>query len=341
MEKYIIYADVPERNRHVRAFIDRVGGDYLGCVDRNPNKWDGEEKMYAPSFLAEHPDAKVVITSFDIEGIAKYIRQQGWMNEIFVYPYWRTPFFADAGYEPRSWGEANRERLLQLYDNRDACNLAYIEELLRQRVMEFAPIRLQDVWDYLPYERYFVDDALISREDDVTFVDCGAYDGDTIADFRQKFGERLKKVYAFEPNPQTYSILQQNLKRLGIWDRSETFCCGVADQPGRVRFTENQTMSFIDPNGATEIDIRTLDDCIGEVRGSLYIKMDIEGFEIPALRGAVRLMEQYHPYMAICTYHQWNDYMEIPETIKAIREDYMFYLRGGMHSICHVVPGRF
>ena len=338
MVEYVIYADVPERNQHVRDFISRSGGEYLGCVDRNPAKWDSDKKMYAPSFIAKHPRAKIVITSFDIERIAQYIRQQGWMNEILVYPYWRTPFFVDTEHNPRSWGEANRERLLQIYDKRDSCNLAYIEELVRQRVEEFAPIRLQDVWDYLPYERYFVDDALISREDDVTFVDCGAYDGDTIADFQRNFGKRLKKVYAFEPNPQTYSSLQQNLRSMGLCDLSETFCCGVSDQPGSVRFTQNKTMSFIDPNGTIEIAIRTLDDCVGEVTGSLYIKMDIEGFEIPALRGAARLIEKYHPYMAICTYHKWDDYIEIPETIKAIRDDYEFYLRGGMHSICHAVP---
>ena len=81
MVEYVIYADVPERNQHVRDFISRSGGEYLGCVDRNPAKWDSDKKMYAPAFIAKHPRAKIVITSFDIERIAQYIRQQGWMNE--------------------------------------------------------------------------------------------------------------------------------------------------------------------------------------------------------------------------------------------------------------------
>ena len=106
MVEYVIYADVPERNQHVRDFISRSGGEYLGCVDRNPAKWDSDKKMYAPSFIAKHPRAKIVITSFDIERIAQYIRQQGWMNEILVYPYWRMPFFVDARAEKLGRGES-------------------------------------------------------------------------------------------------------------------------------------------------------------------------------------------------------------------------------------------
>ena len=338
MKKYIIYADVLERNKHVKEFIQRTGGEYLGCVDRNPDKWDSAKQIYSPAFMAEHPDAQIVITSFDIEGIAKYIRRQGWMNDILVYPYWRYPFFFDVNDDPKRWGEENKEKLLQIYDTRDRCNLAYIEELIRQRTMEFAPIRLQDVWDYLPYELYFRDNALISHSGEVTFVDCGAYDGDTIADFHKMFGDRLQKVYAFEPNAQTYSLLQQNLKAMGLSGRAQTFPCGVADSPRELRFTENKTMSYIDPAGTTSISVRTMDESVEEVTGDLYIKMDIEGFEIPALKGAERLIKEHHPYMAICTYHKWDDYMEIPQTIKNIRDDYDFYIRGGMHSICCAVP---
>ena len=83
------------------------------------------------------------------------------------------------------------------------------------------------------------------------------------------FGDRLQKVYAFEPNVQTYPLLQQNLKAMGLFGQAQTFPCGVADSPRELRFTENKTMIYIDPEGTTSISVRTIDESVEEVTGDL------------------------------------------------------------------------
>ena len=57
-----------------------------------------------------------------------------------------------------------------------------------------------------------------------------------------------------------------------------------------------------------------------------FIKMDIEGSEIPALTGATKTIERFKPKLAISVYHKWNDLLAIPQLIHGIRDDYSYYL---------------
>ena len=59
----------------------------------------------------------------------------------------------------------------------------------------------------------------------------------------------------------------------------------------------------------------------------VHIKMDIEGAEKRALRGAVEIIRRDKPMLAICVYHKNDDLLEIPKLIKEIVPDYKFYLR--------------
>ena len=55
--------------------------------------------------------------------------------------------------------------------------------------------------------------------------------------------------------------------------------------------------------------------------------MDIEGMEIPALKGGKKLIERCYPTLAICMYHKETDYWEIPMLIKENWPDYKIYIR--------------
>jgi FkbM family methyltransferase len=57
-----------------------------------------------------------------------------------------------------------------------------------------------------------------------------------------------------------------------------------------------------------------------------FIKMDIEGAEVPALKGASAVIRKFKPKLAISVYHKWDDLLVIPQLIKSIRDDYSFYL---------------
>jgi hypothetical protein len=58
-----------------------------------------------------------------------------------------------------------------------------------------------------------------------------------------------------------------------------------------------------------------------------FIKMDIEGTELQALRGAVQTVQRYKPKLAISVYHRLADFYEIPEYLDSLSLGYRFFLR--------------
>lgn len=74
------------------------------------------------------------------------------------------------------------------------------------------------------------------------------------------------------------------------------------------------------------IETIALDEFIQDERVT-FIKMDIEGAELDALRGAVHIIKTQKPKLAISVYHRWDDIFTIPKLILEIRPDYKLYIR--------------
>ena len=78
------------------------------------------------------------------------------------------------------------------------------------------------------------------------------------------------------------------------------------------------------------------------VRPVTFIKMDIEGAEIDALRGAAEIVRQDKPVLALCVYHLQSDIWKIPLLMRELFHDYRFYLRcyegDGWQTVAYAVP---
>ena len=87
-------------------------------------------------------------------------------------------------------------------------------------------------------------------------------------------------------------------------------------------------------SGGITIQVDSIDDIVKNNRVD-FIKMDIEGAELNALKGAAKTIVRDHPILAVCVYHKREDLLEIPNYIHSLYEGYKFYIRayGGPYSI--------
>lgn len=165
-----------------------------------------------------------------------------------------------------------------------------------------------------------------------TVLDVGAYIGDTAIYFSHHVGA-TGKVYAFEPILANYEKLMRNVKDncLDSIIIPVHKGCGSGNRVSRAVSSANgSSWAFIDAeSGSQSIQIVTIDSFVDEHKLDKvsFIKMDIEGYECEALKGAIRTIKKYRPKLAICLYHQTRDLIEIPDFILSLPVKYDLYFR--------------
>lgn len=172
------------------------------------------------------------------------------------------------------------------------------------------------------YPQYFMPGIYEFAEDEV-YVDAGAAQGDSVLDFIRRVDGKYEKIYAFEAK----KSYRMGMKELFVDENVEIIPMGLHEKPGKLYFHESQHGSVVSTTkvSTNEIDVTSLDAAItGRVS---FIKMDIEGSEIPALMGGVRTIQENKPKLAICAYHLEDDLWNIPLLIKRLVPEYKIYMR--------------
>jgi FkbM family methyltransferase len=199
----------------------------------------------------------------------------------------------------------------------DEASSAHVERILRFRITgDYTALPTPT-----PEDQYVPSDLPRWREP-LRLVDCGAYDGDTLALFHQA-GYRLEAVATFEPDLANYAKLVAGHSGMGLIN----FPCGVSDKTAMLSFDAGQgEASRISSQGKCMIQCVSLDDAIPEFRPSL-IKMDVEGAEINALKGSEKVIRRDRPDLALSLYHTPGHLWEIPLLIHGWNLGYRFHVR--------------
>ncbi|HYH19046.1 MAG TPA: FkbM family methyltransferase [Azospirillum sp.] len=213
-----------------------------------------------------------------------------------------------------------------LLDRRDVWE-GYADEESRRTYLALLLHRL--TWDRawieprrLPYKAmYFFTDALDVGEDE-TLVDGGAFDGDTVVCFNERTAGRYRAIHAFEVDPANVEALRRRTAGL---PRVTVHLLGLWDGEATLHLSPGGAASSVGDGGGVEVPVRALDSLdLGPVS---LIKLDIEGAEIPALRGAAETIRRHKPKLSLAVYHKPDDLVAIQDAITAIRPDYRFRLR--------------
>jgi len=191
----------------------------------------------------------------------------------------------------------------------------------------------------LEYDRKWLNGVMISGRDEYFgqsnssetfvlgsrehFVDGGAHRGTVISKLLGLTDWQYSAIHAFEPDRENFAALS-SLSPVPLHD-FHTHNKAISDKTEILKFSETGTMgSHITEAGTVTVPCVSIDET---VENATFIKLDVEGFEPKALRGAARLIKTCRPRMAIASYHYAQDILEVVETIDNIAPDYTIYLR--------------
>jgi FkbM family methyltransferase len=297
------------------------------------------KKIESIEYLMENPEISVIISSEFTASILNALKTQNCRNEIFLpTELMCTQFF----YPNEEKLDADLDHINSLYDLNDEYTASIIKSFFfAQTNDDFCQILPlgKTVSIFSIYGYWNDENTGFLPCESLTMCDAGAYNGDTLTQWLNRYGSSLKRYYGFEPNKDHFIQLGRTVETLGVKDRSLIYPVGLGDQNTTLRFTEDGEGSRVDRRGKTVIKTNRLDDLNIEVIGKLYIKMDIEGFELEALKGAREVIKKYKPNLAICIYHKVNDIHRLPEYIKSLIPDYKCIIRGGAHPVCYAGVG--
>jgi len=160
-------------------------------------------------------------------------------------------------------------------------------------------------------------------------LDCGAHVGFFT---RDALNAGAGKVVAIEPSPTNFECLRRNFAEeieagkvviypKGVWHRDEEMMIEVhAGRSAQDKIVEHQAAGA----SSIAVPLTTIDKLVEELgldRVDL-IKMDIEGAEANALKGAKNTIAKFKPRLSISGYHREDDPAVLPEIVGTAREDY-------------------
>lgn len=165
--------------------------------------------------------------------------------------------------------------------------------------------------------------ALLSLHCRENYLDLGAYNGDTVLEFIQKT-KRWDAITAVEPDRGNFKKLIKNT--VGV---KNITCLQAAagDFCGTVGFSSLGGRSSR-TGGIQEISSLTVDSL---KKRFTFIKMDVEGCEEAAIRGAEETIRAVRPKMIVAAYHRSSDLFSLPLAVHCLNPDYKIYLR---HQHC-------
>ena len=174
--------------------------------------------------------------------------------------------------------------------------------------------------------QYF-DLPYMEREKEEIFIDAGCYDGETTIAFRKWAGQSFKKSIAFECDQRNIDEIKSNMKDF----KEKEFALyqkGLYSRRYKLHFCESvsSSSSRIGEKGKIVVPVDSIDNIL-EGEKITFIKMDIEGMELEALKGAEKTIIKWRPKLAISLYHRPEDLYEIPMFLMKIMPDYRFYIR--------------
>lgn len=189
-----------------------------------------------------------------------------------------------------------------------------------------------------PYSTLYFRSGLFHLGKDEKMVDCGASIGESTCALIDITKGQFAKSWMIEPDRYNTRTLQQFVnqfrhrdfhKNLFIYNYAvgETSgrmpFCHVGGHGGNIIENNNDSMRVSEDDF---VNIESIDNLFRNDSPTI-IKMDIEGAELSALKGAKNVIERCHPKLMVSVYHRDTDLISIPDFITQLVPEYNLGLR--------------
>ena len=291
----------------------------LNWLDKKTKELISELKLFSEKEIYEHIREKLKMVPVDTqESISKFLDN---------FSFWGS-------FHPTENDFSTLERLSKfLKENSEKFEKMYQSlEDYRSKKIFYAILNNWYNYDFINLEQvmekcffFFFDLDIIPSCQEEVFVDLGAFNGDTVEDFIKIYGDNYKKIYAYEMTEQSMRELKERVKNYPriIYEQK-----AVSDEVGMgsIKIHEISTSSNqLELEEIGEIEVTSLDDDINEK--ITMIKMDIEGSELKALKGAENHIIKDKPKLLLSVYHGYEELLTLWEYLEKLDLSYHYYLR--------------
>ena len=292
---------------------------YLNELDKKMKELISELKLFSEKEIYEHIIEKLKMVPVDTqESISKFLDN---------FSFWGSfhPTENDFSTVERlsEFLKENSEKFEKMYQSLEDYRSKKIFYAILNNWYNYDFINLEQVMEKC-FSHYFDLDIIPSCQEEV-FVDLGAFNGDTVEDFIKIYGDNYKKIYAYEMTEQSMRELKERVKNYPriIYEQK-----AVSDEVGMgsIKIHEISTSSNqLELEEIGEIEVTSLDDDINEK--ITMIKMDIEGSELKALKGAENHIIKDKPKLLLSVYHGYEELLTLWEYLEKLDLSYHYYLR--------------
>jgi len=163
----------------------------------------------------------------------------------------------------------------------------------------------------------------------MTVVDIGANMGYYALMEASIVGEN-GKVYAIEPLPVNFEILNKNIKVNGYSDIVETHRMAISNKKDVLKFyvSDGFNLCTLDPYASKQhpgmfsktmaVETTTLDDFLRDKPPVDFIRMDIEGYETKVIEGMTKTISQTRPLKLFIEFHHPRSFEEADWALKQL-----------------------
>jgi FkbM family methyltransferase len=342
--------------RRVLATLRNSGQDPVGFIDNNPALWghkvEGLE-VFQPTEAAKRfvPNDVAILTTIwcgeATDKMADRIRPLQLLGfkrmALFGHLAWKYPerFLPHYSLDLPSRAIQQADRIVKAFD-------LLKDRRSREIFLAHVHWRLHLDYDGLPVpvdDTIYFNKRLIRPLENEFLIDGGAFTGDTIESFLNTFGSNgFRRILSFEPDPNNFAKLEQFVKALPEEFRAKTtaMASALGDQRCFINVETSGGPSSRVGHGSHQISCDTIDEVADREGLPTFIKLDIEGYEPQALRGAARSLKTSQPVVTACVYHVQDHLWEIPLAIHEVVPDYHYYfvphLSDGWDLVLYSIP---